>query len=87
MDEQLEKKQHPVVSVLQSNSPANKATKVTVDDSMARIVVYEKESLTNDEIFKLLNVRNCIKIDVNKYYERSAEGVDHHQYTIYNILI
>jgi hypothetical protein len=86
MDDQLDKK-HPIVSVLQSATPANKATKVTIDDSFARIVVYEKEDLTNEEIYALLNVRQCIKIDVDKHYVRSKEGEDKHSYTIYNILI
>lgn len=84
--EEPEKKQ-PIISVLRSDTPEKKATKVTIDDSFARIVVYEKEDLTNDEIFLLLNIRKCIKIDIDKHYERTNEGVETHSYTIYNILI
>lgn len=72
---------------MQSNTPATKTTKVTIDDSFARIVVYEKEDLTNEEIFNLLNIRTYVKIDVDKHYERDQKGVDKHSYTIYNILI
>lgn len=86
MEGQLEKK--PVtVSVLQSNAPTAKATKVTIDDSFARIVVYEKEDLTNEEILLLLNIRKYMKIDIDKHYERTADGSDKHCYTVYNVLI
>jgi len=86
MDEQLERKS-PIIPVLESNIPTPKTTKITVDDSFARIVVYEKEDLTNEEIFELLNIRNFVKADVDKHYERKKDGKDTHSYTIYNILI
>lgn len=86
MDGSLEKKQ-TIIPVLQSNTPNTKTTKVSVDDSFARIIVYEKEDLTNEEIFDLLNIRSYTKVDVDKHYIRDKSGVDIHSYTIYNILI
>ena len=86
MEGQLEKK-GAIIPVLRSDIPASKATKVTIDDSFARIVLYEKEDLSNDEIFRLLNIRTFTKVDVDKHYERSVDGIDKHCYTIYNILI
>jgi len=86
MSEQQEKRS-PIIPVLQSTIPNAKTTKVTVDDSFARIIVYEKEDLSNDEIFNLLNIRTYIKMDIDKHYVRSKDGVDQHSYTVYNILI
>ena len=86
MSEQQEKKS-PIIPVLQSTIPNAKTTKVTIDDSFARIIVYEKEDLSNDEIFNLLNIRTYIKMDIDKHYVRSKDGIDQHSYTVYNILI
>ncbi len=81
-----EEKRHSMVSVQESSIPSSKATKVTIDNSYARIVVYEKEDLTNDEIRNLLNINRYIKIDIDKHYERIGD-TDKHCYTVYNILI
>ncbi|MBB4035530.1 hypothetical protein GGR21_001423 [Dysgonomonas hofstadii] len=86
MSEQQERKS-PIIPVLESTIPNAKTTKVTVDDSFARIIVYEKEDLSNDEIFILLNIRTYTKMDIDKHYVRSKDGIDQHSYTIYNILI
>jgi len=82
-------KKHPqsIVSVQDSSNPSTKkATKVTIDGVFAKIVVFEKEDLTNEEICKLLNVASFTKADIDKHYERE-NGVDKHFYTVYNILI
>lgn len=86
MSEQPVKKS-PMIPVLQSSTPNSKTTKITIDDSFARIILYEKEDLSNEEIFDLLNIRTYIKMDIDKHYERTKDGVDQHSYTVYNILI
>jgi len=86
MNEQQERKS-PIIPVLESTIPNAKTTKVTVDDSFARIIVYEKEDLSNDEIFDLLNIRTYVKMDIDKHYVRNKDGMDKHSYTVYNILI
>jgi len=89
MNGETEKNKHPqsIVSVQDSSNPtAKKATKVTIDGVFAKIVVFEKEDLTNDEICRLLNVASFTKLDIDKHYERE-NGVDKHFYTVYNILI
>lgn len=83
--EETEKKQ-PIVSIQDSSMPSKDPIRITRDGPYAKIVVYEKEDLSCEEIYQLLNVTRCAKIDVIKYYER--EGcVDNHLYTIYNVLI
>ena len=79
-------KKHSMVSIQDSSVPTKTPIKITRDGDLARIVVYEKEDLTCDEINKLLNVVSCTKIDLDKHYERK-ECVDKHIYTVYNILI
>ncbi len=86
MMEANEDKKQSIVSVQESSKPTPKSIKVTIDDAYARIVVYEKEDLTNEEIHSILNINRSTKIDVDKHYERIA-GVDEHKYTVYNILI
>lgn len=86
MNEQQERRS-PIIPVLESTIPDAKTTRVTIDNSFARIVVYEKEDLTNEEIFELLNIRAFAKADVDKHYERDMDGNDTHSYTIYNLLI
>lgn len=76
----------PIVSVLDSSYPTYDPIRITNDGSIAKIVVYEKENLTDDEIFCLLNVSYYVKMDIDKHYER-RDGKDHHVYTVYNILI
>ena len=65
---------------------STKKTKVTNDGVYAKIVVFEKEDLSDAEIHQLLNVNSCMKIEVDKHYDR-INSVDIHQYTVYNILI
>jgi len=84
--DRIEERKVSIVSVQESSVPSPKTTKVTIDNSYARIVVYEKEDLSNEEIYNLLNVAKCTKIDVDKHYEREGED-DKHCYTVYNILI
>ena len=76
-----------MVVVSSSSTPdTSKKIKVTSDGVYAKIVVFEKENLTNSEIFKLLNVNSCMKIEVDKHYDR-VDSKDVHRYTVYNILI
>lgn len=92
MSEQLndnEKKNisRSMVSVVSSTEADNsRKIKVTSDGVYAKIVVFEKENLTDSEIHKLLNVNSCMKIEVDKHYDR-VNSKDVHRYTVYNILI
>ncbi len=90
MDEQINESKNSnrsIVSVLSSTpSDGTKKIKVTSDGVYAKIVVFEKEDLSNSEIYKLLNVNSCIKIEVDKHYDR-VNSKDVHRYTVYNILI
>lgn len=81
----LEKKR-PMVSVQGSSMPSSNPIKITVDGSFARIVVYEKEDLTCNEICQLLNIVKYTKVDLDKHYERK-DCIDKHIYTVYNVLI
>ncbi len=86
MEDQQERRS-PIIPVLESTIPDANTTRVTIDNSFARIIVHEKEDLTNDEIFELLNIRAFVKADVVKHFERDMHGNDIHSYTIYNLLI
>jgi len=79
-------KKRPMVSIQGSSMPSPNPIKITRDGSFARIVVYEKEDLTCDEICQLLNIVKYTKVDLDKHYERK-DCVDKHIYTVYNILI
>lgn len=83
--EETEKK-HSMVSVQDSSTPSKNPVKITRDGPYAKIVIYEKEDLTCEEIYQLLNVTRYTKIDVIKYFERKG-CVDEHLYTVYNVLI
>lgn len=87
MTDETEKKHAPIVSILDSSEPdKSKTTKVTIDGVYAKIVIFEKEDLTDLEISRLLNVASFKKADIDKHYERE-DGADRHVYTVYNILI
>ncbi|NDW19089.1 hypothetical protein D0T53_09205 [Dysgonomonas sp. 216] len=87
MNEATEKRQQPIVSVQDSSTPdKKKETKVTIDGVFGKIVIFEREDLTDVEICRLLNVASFTKLDIDKHYEREG-GVDKHRYTVYNILI
>lgn len=75
-----------IVSVMGSSEPDKKKTKVTIDGVFGKIVIFEKEDLTDLEICRLLNIVSFTKADVDKHFERE-NGVDKHIYTVYNILI
>ena len=77
---------HSIVSIQDSSSPEIKKTKVTIDGVLAKIVIFEKEDLTDLEICRLLNVASFTKAEVDKHFDR-VNGEDKHRYTVYNILI
>ena len=81
-----DKRHQPIVSVMDSSTPTPQPIIITRDGSLARIVVYEKENLTCEEINALLNVASCKKIDLDKHFERIG-CEDKHIYTVYNVLI
>ncbi|NDW10561.1 hypothetical protein D0T56_12965 [Dysgonomonas sp. 520] len=85
--ENEKKRSQPIVSVLQSSAPST-ANKMTVinDGVFAKIVLFEKEDLSDEEICKLLNIYRYTNIDITKHYTRK-ESKDVHHYTVYNILI
>lgn len=77
----------PNVSVIHSDSPKSE-NKITIinDGVLAKIVVFEKENLPDEEICKLLNIYRYTKMEVIKHFTR-IDSVDRHHYTVYNILI
>lgn len=83
--EEIEKKRS-IVSIQDTSMPSESPIRITRDGSFARIVVYEKEDLTCDEICQLLNIAKYTKADLDKHYER-IDCEDRHVYTVYNILI
>lgn len=79
-------KKRPMVSIQGSSIPSPSPIKITRDGSFARIVIYEKEDLSCEEICQLLNIGKYTKVDLDKHYERK-DCQDKHIYTVYNVLI
>lgn len=85
LSEETEKKRS-MVSIQGTSVPSKNPIRITQDGSFARIVIYEKEDLTCDEICQLLNIAKYTKAELDKHYER-INCEDKHIYTVYNILI
>lgn len=73
------------VSQPSSSKGQNKIT-VMNDGVLAKIVVFDKENLDDQEICRLLNIYKYTKMEVIKHFTR-IESVDRHHYTVYNVLI